>query len=61
MKKLRFVRDVFQSGHPVFKSGQEVEPRPDLAKHVRRGAALEVEVADPKPAPKAEPEKPKGK
>lgn len=46
MKKIKFTRDVFESGRRLFAAGAEVEPRPDLAKHVRRGLAIEINVAE---------------
>lgn len=52
MKKLEFTRDVFASGFKAFSKGQQADSSPALQKHVRRGEAREIEVADPKPSAK---------
>jgi hypothetical protein len=46
-RKIRFVRDVFADGAKVHAVGDVHNQAPELAKHLRRGNAVEVEIADP--------------
>jgi hypothetical protein len=46
MKKIQFVRDVFVDGAKVHGVGDQANASPELEKHVRRGNAVEIEVAD---------------
>lgn len=48
MKKIKFTRDVYVDGAKVHKVGDEVDPAPELQKHVRRGNAVEVDVEETK-------------
>lgn len=48
MKRIKFVRDVFDAGVRIHREGDMLEPSAALARHVRRGNAVEVEIAEPK-------------
>lgn len=59
-RMIEFTRDVFRDGACVHAKGSRVEPTEALARHVRRGEAVEIEVEDAKePSAKGKPGKAK--
>jgi hypothetical protein len=49
MKRALFSTTVFDAGLPKFVAGQHYELTDEVRRHIARGHATEVELADPKP------------
>lgn len=55
MRKIRFKADFYEAGALRYKSGEPLDPTPELEAQVARGNAEEVEVAGKPPAPARKP------